>query len=126
MPSREERADMTHDELLRAVWVLDKWIEDAEQRQEGAEKYINWLENMVILLSKSYQKTHDMLLKKAKNKETDAYFQMPTVQGFALAMMVDKISQKTANEGKFSEEELEGWANWLIEKHPKKTGRVEL
>jgi len=46
---------------------------------------------------------------------------MPTVQGFALAMMVDKISQKTANEGKFSGEKLEGWANWLIEKHPKKT-----
>ena len=31
-------------------------------------KYVEWLENLVILLAKCYQETHDMLLEKAKNK----------------------------------------------------------
>ncbi|WP_024346563.1 hypothetical protein [Lacrimispora indolis] len=80
-------------------------------------KYVVWLENMVILLSKCYQETHDMLLEKAKNKETDAYFSMPTVQGFEMGMCVDKISKKTKNEGIVTSVELDGYVNYLIEEH---------
>lgn len=79
--------------------------------------YIKWLENMVILLAKCYQEIHDTLLEKAKNKETDAYFSMPTVQGFDLVMSVDKISQKAKNNGTVTSEELEGYVNYLIEEH---------
>lgn len=81
--------------------------------------YTEWLENMVILLSKTYQETHDMLLDKAKNKETNAYFNMPKIQGFEMSMTVDKISKKTENKGEISSESLEGHANWLIEKYKK-------
>jgi hypothetical protein len=40
-----------------------------------------------------------MLLDKAKNKETDAYFSMPTVEGIDLVFAVDKISKKAKNDG---------------------------
>lgn len=79
--------------------------------------YVEWLENMVIMLSKCYQMTHDMLLEKARNKETDAYFSMPTVQGFAMVMLVDKISQKAKNDGNVACDKLEGYVNYLIEEH---------
>lgn len=85
---------------------------------ENNEKYTDWLENMVILLAKCYQETHDMLLEKAKNEETDAYFSMPRVQGLDMVINVDKISQKATNKGSFTDIELEGYVNWLIDQHP--------
>lgn len=83
------------------------------------ETYELWLENMVILLAKCYQETHDMLLEKAKNKETDAFFSMPTVQGTSMVFAVDKISQKANNSGTYTSDELDGYVNYLIEKHSK-------
>lgn len=80
-------------------------------------KYVEWLENMVILLAKCYQETHDMLLEKAKNKETDAYFSMPTVQGFEMVMCVDKISKKAKNDGTITSDKLDGYINYLIDEH---------
>ena len=84
------------------------------ERKEPCEEYINWLENMIILLSRCYQQTHDMLLKKMK-EGNKTYLEMPTVQGFEMCMMVDKIG-KLKPSGTITGEKLEGFTNWLTEK----------
>lgn len=115
------RIDLPCCNFKRCKYYLDGNCIDKSKyescEKNGTEKYINWLENMTILLAKCYQQTHDMLLEKAKNKETDAYFSMPTVEGIDFVFAVDKISKKAKNDGTITGEELEGYVNWLIEQH---------
>lgn len=80
-------------------------------------KYISYLENMVIMLSKCYQETHDMLLKKLKANETNAYMEMPTVQGTEMRISVEKIAEKAKNFGFVNAEDLDGFTEILISKY---------
>ena len=92
-----------------AISALEKQLTNSD------EEYIKWLENMVILLAGCYQQTHDMLLCKAK-EGNKAYFEMPTVQGFEMVMMVSKISKLKPN-GTINPDKLEGFTNWLTEQY---------
>lgn len=83
------------------------------------ERYGKWLENMVILLSKCYQETYDMLLEKLKNKETNAYLSMPTVQGTSMIIAVETISKEAKNNGKYTATELDAFVKRLISSMPK-------
>lgn len=67
-----------------------------QSEQEETCDYMKWLENMVKLLAGCYQETHDMLLEKAKSKESNLYFEMPTVQGTTLVFAVNDISKLKA------------------------------
>ncbi|MGO5053569.1 hypothetical protein ACTQ6A_13875 [Lachnospiraceae bacterium LCP25S3_G4] len=116
---KHTKDDMTLDNDISCI-LEDMKTADVISREDvnhRSKEYEEWLENMVILLSKTYQETHDMLLGKARNGETKAYFEMPTVQGYSLVMSVDKISHKAKCKGSFSEEQLDGWCNYLIDKY---------
>lgn len=80
-------------------------------------EYIKWLENMVIMLSKCYQETHDRLLKKAVKKESDDYFLIVKVQGFDMIKAVKKISNETENRGMYKNVKLNDYVNQLIEEY---------
>lgn len=79
------------------------------------EKYIKWIENMVVLLSKCYQETCDMLLEKLESKETDAYLSMPTVQGLSMRIAVEKISKEAKNNGQYTSTELDDFVGRLVQ-----------
>lgn len=96
---------------------IDKLYAEKCKELAETEDYIKWLENMTILLSKCYQETHEMLLRKMK-EGNKAYLDMPTVQGFEMSMYVDKISKKALNSGTISSEKLESYADYLIERNP--------
>jgi Na+/phosphate symporter len=77
--------------------TLDDQLDDIIQSEpEETCEYTEWLENMVKLLAACYQETHDMLLEKAKSKESNLYFNMPTVQGTPLVFAVNDISKLKA------------------------------
>jgi hypothetical protein len=84
------------------------------------DKYVKWLENMVVLLSKCYQETYDMLLKKLESKETNAYLSMPTVQGLSMRIAVERISKEANNKGQFTSSELDDFVNRLVSNLPNK------
>jgi len=42
-PTREERANMTHDELVRSIWLLDDVIESYEEDRDRKQKIIDEL-----------------------------------------------------------------------------------
>jgi len=104
---------------------VDKLYTEKCEELSYSEKYIKWLENMTILLSKCYQETHDNLLKKLQEDGNKAYFEMPTVQGFSMVMTVDKISQKATNHGNITDELLDGYTNYLIERNQASLAETE-
>lgn len=85
------------DATIYGLIVAKEIIQSEPEESKGVEidpvKYTEWLENMVILLAKCYQETHDMLLNKAKSKENKLYFEIPTVQGSPLVFAVRDISE---------------------------------
>lgn len=94
-------------------------MEINEWPEEKQKEYIDFLEQMVILLSKCYQETHDVLYEKLKNKETKVYLEVPTVQGTPLIFAIDKLSHDSINDGKINFNKLDDFIDFLIDKHKK-------
>ena len=86
---------------------------------DETDEYIEFLENMLIILSKCYKDTQDVLLTKLLNKETDVYLEVPAIEGSGISMFVDKISKQTSCKGLIKEDKLEGYASSLIEAYQK-------
>ncbi len=80
-----------------------------------SEDYIEFLENMFIVFSKTYKETWDLLM----DDTSDIWLRIPKIQGHEIYIMISRIAKETNYDKEFTIETLNFVKDELLKKYGK-------